>query len=114
MHTIELADGTQQKGVAEGRGSAIIKLYDSSGKLHNILLENALYIPSYKSDIFSVRAATDNGVSVEFTPNYSRLVTRDGTVFNLEDKGKLYFLNQCVTLSDECNKVTTGNKKNNS
>ena len=118
-HTLELADGSRQNGVAEGRGNANIKLCDSSGNVHSILLENALYIPSYKSDIFSVRAATNKGASVEFTPKYSKLTTSDGTIFKLQDKEKLFFL-QGVTSGvpsyavHHCNKVTTGNKKKNS
>ena len=103
-HVIELAEGSRQNGVAQGRGNASVKLCDTSGKLHDVLLQNALYIPSYKSDIFSVRAATEKGSSVVFTPEYSRLTSKDGTTFQFDEKEKLYFLN----------KVTTGNKKKNS
>ena len=100
-HVIELADGSRQNGIAQGRGDASVKLYDTCGNLQDVLLENALYIPSYKSDIFSVRAATKRGSSVVFTPEYSKLTAKDGTTFELEDREKLYFLN----------KVSTGNKK---
>ena len=103
-HVIELADGSRQKGIAQGRGDASVKLCDTSGNLQDVLLQNALYIPSYKSDIFSVRAATKKGSSVIFTPEYSQLTAKDGTTFELEDREKLYFLN----------KVSTGNKKINS
>ena len=103
-HVIELADGSRQNGVAQGRGNASVKLCDSSGKLQKVLLQDALYIPSYNSDIFSVRAATKSGASVIFTPKYSKLTTKDGTSFEFEDTEKLYFLN----------KITTGNKKKNS
>ena len=100
-HVIELADGSRQNGVAQGRGNASVKLCDSSGNLQDIVLQDALYIPSYNNDIFSVRAATKRGASVVFTPEYSRLTTKDGTSFEFEDKEKLYFLN----------KITTGNQK---
>ena len=103
-HVIELADGSRQNGIAQGRGTANVKLFDTNGNLQDISLQNALYIPSYKSDIFSVRAATKKGASVVFTPEYSTLTTKNGTTFELEDKEKLYFLN----------KVTTGNQKVNS
>ena len=103
-HVIELADDSRQNGVAQGRGNASVKLCDTSGNLQDVLLQNALYIPSYKSDIFSVRAATKKGSSVVFTPEYSRLTSKDGTTFQFDEKEKLYFLN----------KVTTGNKKKNS
>ena len=74
---------------------------------------------NYKSDIFLVRAATKRGATVEFTPDYSRLTTKEGTTFELQDKEKLYFLNKtvdsdvsnCATLS--INKVSTGNTKKN-
>ena len=91
-HVIELADGSRQKGIAQGRGNANIKLCDSNGNLQNIILKDALYIPSYKSDIFSVRAATKRGATVEFTPDYSRLTTKEGTTFELQDKENYTFL----------------------
>ena len=121
-HVIELADGSRQKGVALGKGNASINLCDTNGNMQNVILSEALYIPTYKTDIFSVRAATQKGVSVEFTPDYSRIITKDGTTFDLVDKEKLYFLNKTVDFNQSIdsicathsiNKVSSGNKNNN-
>ena len=57
------------------------------------MLENALYVPSYKQDIFSVQAATCKGASVSFTQNSAELRAPDGTTFDIEKQDRLYFLN---------------------
>ena len=47
-----------------GRGNARVNLYDINGKLKDVVLDNALYIPWYKQNIFSVSAAVAKGTSV--------------------------------------------------
>ena len=54
-------------------------------------------MPSYKQDIFSVQAATCKGASVSFTQNSAELRALDGTTFDIEKQGRLYFLNSTVT-----------------
>ena len=44
--------------IREALGKACINLIDSDGKIQRAMLENALYVPSFKHDIFSVQAAT--------------------------------------------------------
>ena len=93
-HVIELADGSRSSGMVVGRGNANIILNDSTGKSHKVLLNNALCIPTYKEDIFSVRAAIHEGATVKFTPDYAYLEAPNGTRFNINEYGKLYFLNK--------------------
>ena len=57
------------------------------------MLENALYVPSFKHDIFSVQAATVQGARVEFMPDSAQLKSSDGVNFDIEKHGRLYFLN---------------------
>ena len=95
-HLIELADGSRTNGIASGRGNASVVLYDVNGTSHDIILENALYVPSYDQDIFSVQAATDKGATVMFTPDCAKLKAHNGTAFNIEKDGRLYFLNNTV------------------
>ena len=101
-HYIELADGSRTNGVAHGKGTAKVLLYDVNGIPQNVFLSNALYVPSYKQDLFSVHAATEKGVSVNFSPNYAELKSPDGTIFPITREGKLYFLNNVK----ECNSVS--------
>ena len=42
--------------------------------------------------IFSVQAATEKGSSVCFHPYSAKLITADGTTFDIKKNGKLYFL----------------------
>ena len=51
-HYIELADGSRRSKLAEGRGQAEISLKDSQGVVRNAVLEDALYVPSFKQNIF--------------------------------------------------------------
>ena len=62
-HVIELADGSKAN-VVTGKGAAKVKLYDVNGSSHEIILNNALYVPSYDQNIFSVNAAVEEGASI--------------------------------------------------
>ena len=46
----------------------------------------------YPQNIFSVQAATERGASVSFNPDSAELVYKDGTKFNIEKHGRLYYL----------------------
>lgn len=90
---MQLADGSRQVGTVLGKGDASVMLQDVNGEPKEMILKDALYIPSYKYDILSVPAATSKGVCVNFEPTHSKLVTSDGSVFNVEKQGNLYFIN---------------------
>ena len=90
-HTIELADGSKSN-LAKARGTAHIKLSDSDGKMCKATLNNALFIPEYPTNIFSVHEATKHGSTVTFGPNESKLTTEDGKQFNIVQNGKLFYL----------------------
>ena len=49
-HVIELADGSKAN-VVTGKGEAKVKLFDINGSSHDIILHNALYVPTYQQDI---------------------------------------------------------------
>jgi hypothetical protein len=104
-HYMELADGTRCNNLAIGRGDASIFMTDTNGESHKILLKNALCIPSYKQNILSVSAAVRNGISVNFRANSAELVTQDGTVFNMEIKSSLYFLNSICDRKISCHNI---------
>ena len=63
-HFIGLADGSRAN-VVLGKGNAKVKLYDVNGNLQDVVLNNALYIPSYNQNIFSVPAALESKGLVE-------------------------------------------------
>ena len=95
-HFIELANGKRANNLAQGRGTARIELKDTQGVVQEAFLEDALYVPSFKQDIFSVDRAAARGASVEFRGNSGVLKSCDGTMFNVVKRGKLYFLNSVV------------------
>jgi len=101
-HFIELADGSRTNNVVLGKGQATVLLYDVNGSPHKVKLENALYIPSFSQDIFSVQSAVEKGACVNFSANMSKLETADGTSFEFEKQGKLYYLNKLA--SDKCSR----------
>ena len=57
---IQLADGSTQSGIVQGKGNASILLQDKYDQNHNVLLKNCLCIPSYNQNILSVSAATES------------------------------------------------------
>lgn len=95
-HFIELADGNRYNNVAQGRGTAVIKLVDDKGKEQEAYLKDALYVPSFGQNIFSIDRATSQGASVEFCGDHGVLRAKDGTTFKIEKSGRLYFLNSVV------------------
>ncbi|KAG1961315.1 hypothetical protein F2P79_005481 [Pimephales promelas] len=76
-HCVELADGTRCNGVAKSRGDAAVCLVDNTGRRFKATLRNALYIPTYPQDIFSVKAATSNGATVIFREEKNVLLHKD-------------------------------------
>lgn len=102
-HYIELADGTRTNNVAKARGLAKVKVKDDRGNVVVTTLKNALLIPSYPQDIFSVQAATEMGASVVFTPDGAVLRHKDGVGFDLERQGRLHYLNTFDHESDKVN-----------
>ena len=54
-HFIELADGNRAN-VVLGKGNVKVKLFDVNGILKDVVLDNALYIPSYNQNIFCPRS----------------------------------------------------------
>ena len=70
-----------------------MNLVDSNCEMHEATLQNALYVPSFKQDIFSVQSATTKGASVEFKPQSAEMKTPDGTAFTTSKCEKLYYGN---------------------
>ena len=95
-HTIQLADGSKQSGIVEGKGDARLSISDKFGKRHNILLRNALCIPSYKQNIFSVSSATESGATLNFTPSSTELKAGE-LIFDIKKNGRLYYLNNVTS-----------------
>ena len=89
-HYIELADGSRSNNIALKKGIAKVTLQGTNGKAYNIGLENCLYIPSNKQNIFSVHAA--KGASVEFSNNVSSLTKKDGTKFEIKKERLIVLL----------------------
>ena len=92
-HVIELADGSQIRGIVEGRGTAVFQIQNCAGKYCKVRLASALYLPSFHQNIFSVQAAVKNGVQLLFKESCTILTSSCGEKFPIEKKGKLYYLN---------------------
>ena len=91
-HTVELADGRVITSVAENCGTIQVYFKDNQGELCEALLHNVLYMPTFPSNIFSVKAVTKKGCSVCFYPHHAELVTPVGTIFDINCETDLYFL----------------------
>ena len=91
-YVIELADGSKAN-VVLGKGNAKVKLYDVNGNARDVMLNSALYVPSYQQSIFSVHAAVERGASVSLGKDAKQLQCPDGTTFEIKQTGRLYYLN---------------------
>ena len=92
-HFLELANGEKVKNAAKARGVAKVHIRDENGLLQEAILKNALYIPSFPYNIFSVKSATRKGAQVCFKGNCGTLQAEDGTNFPVNTKNGLYYLN---------------------
>lgn len=101
-HAVELADGTKCNGIAQRRGTAVIHLLDSTGRQHRAQLRQALYMPSYPQDIFSVARAANGGATVTFKKENSHMITKDGSRFDIHESGNLYYLSTVEQSVDKC------------
>ena len=90
-HFLELANG-ERGNVAEGKGDVKIKTLTKGGKMVEITLHDTLYCPTYPQNIFSVQSATKRGAKAIFHDTESKIIYKDGTVFELEKKGKLFYM----------------------
>ena len=101
-HYIELADGSKSCAALK-RGTAYVSIKDADGRLFPVRLQNTLYVPSYKTNIFSVNAAVRNGASMTFGPSCSFMTTGDGRRFDFIRDDKLYYLPAPLSSSvDKC------------
>lgn len=60
-------------------------------------MNNALYVPSYNQDIFSVNVAVEEGSrrrrSISLDKHAKQFRSSDGAIFNIKQVGRLYYLN---------------------
>ena len=96
-HIIELADNSRHQGIVVARGDAQIFLNDSHGIKREVILKDTLCIPSYKQDIISVNSLTNKGIKVIFGQDYAKMVAPNGTIFNINQSGKLYYVNNLIS-----------------
>ena len=105
-HYIELANGEKTNNIALKRGEVKVHFTDINGKHVEAIMKNVLYVPSFPQDIFSVQAAVDKGASMTFQPDSAELTYKDGTKFNIERHGRLYYIKAFDNVaSDKINKV---------
>ena len=65
-HFVELADGSWVNNIVLKRGNACIYLRNSNGHIYRCILKNALYIPHFKQNMFSIQAATKKWCEYKF------------------------------------------------
>ena len=71
---------------------------------------NALYIPTFKQNIFLVQAATKNGAHISFERDNCQLIYPNGAVFNITQWGRLYYLKNIVSVGNATYDLHTWHK----
>ena len=91
---LELADGSKHNNLIQGRGTAIIPLYDVTGQRRMVSLYNALYVPSFTRNILSLFEAVRAGIQFYLNdPGQEYMCTPEGHKFNITTAGRLYIIN---------------------
>jgi hypothetical protein len=78
--------------------------------MHDVMLYNALYIPSYNQNIFSVSAEVGRGGSINLGKQVSKYTTEEGNVFEIRQKGRLYYLNSVSLSSNNASSIEEWHK----
>ena len=109
-HIIELADGSKAE-VVTCKGVAKIKLYDVNGNWGDLILDIALDVPSYMQGIiFSVNAAVATGGGITLDKQSKIFRSSDGTSFNIEQVGRLYYLTRISSSKNNVGKILERHK----
>lgn len=66
------------------KGNAKVKLYDIYGNVQDEVLSSAVYIPSYKQNIFSVSAAIDKEASITLDKDAKTFRAPNGIMFGIK------------------------------
>ena len=78
--------------------------------MHEVMLKNALYIPSYQQNIFSVSAEVDNGGMINLGPQVSIYITEEGSEFQIKREGRLYYLNSISSSTNNASSIQEWHK----
>ena len=81
------------------RGDVDVNMKNEQGEVVNSVLKDALHIPSFPQDIFSVNSAIEQGAELIFKKNASMLIAKDGTKFEVAKRGKLFYIDKAKALS---------------
>ena len=74
------------------RGNACIYLCNSNGNICRCIVKNALYIPTFKQNIFSVQVTTKNCAHISFERTNCQLIYPNEAVFNITQRGRFHYL----------------------
>ena len=97
-HCVELADGRKLSGMALKKGKVPVGFKDSTGTMRESVLNGALFIPTFPSDLFSVNGAVEQNPNtvVTFGSKQAVMKTEDGTEFVMPKRGKLWFIDSYI------------------
>ena len=106
-HCLQLADGHKSRNSVKGIGTVKEVVCDGNGVKRHVTLGETMYISNFSQDILSVYKSVKSGHTNTFSPEGSTLTTKNGTVFNIIEKDKLYYIrrNGQTVNKDECNSV---------
>ena len=102
--------------VIKAKVNAKVKPYEvnhrSNGNALDVMLNSALYVPTYQQSIFSVHAAVKRGASVSLGKDVKQLHYPGGSTFEIKQKDtRLYYLPSISSSKDtacslnECHKI---------
>ena len=91
---LEMADGSKNRNVIEGSGTAKIPVQDIKGNNLNVTLKNALYVPSFNKNIISISLAIKDGYKFNFNDvGKECMINSKGNIVKINMRDQLYFLN---------------------
>ena len=91
---LEMADGTKTSDIIAGRGTAKIPIFDIFGTQYYIILKEALYVPSFRKNIISVKRAIKRGYRFHFNDvDRETMISPRGNIFKISSKKDLYYIN---------------------
>ena len=92
-----MADGSRSNELIKAKGTVEIPLFDINDQSRNIILQNALFVPSFRRNIMSYYHAIKEGFSFDLnTQGQECMYTSQGHKFRVNTTGQLYTLNVSI------------------
>ena len=109
-HFLKLANKSQVNNIVLKIGNTCIYSRNSKGRICRWISKNALYIPTFKQNIFSVQAKPKKRAHISSEHENSQLIYPNAAVFNITYREHLHYLKNIFSAKNATHNLHTWHK----